>query len=198
MFYMVNNAEVAMSRHKNDTDFSQTFTEAHDKFDELAKQVQMKLSGMDRKKWDSYSQNVEAVFDVVSKKIDDATTRFHEQVEKGNYKEAAKSMGHTLQACAKGLKVAMVDLAESLGITRILRNLGIVKNSPNKIMDNLKKEVDKIGPTLVDNVKVYLDETEKDVKKFAKNTKKEASKLANKAKKSGKDAVNKAGMYMGF
>lgn len=185
MFYMVNNAEVAMTRHKNDTEFSQTFTEAHEKFDELAKQVQMKLSGMNRKKWDSYSKNVEAVFDVVSEKIDKATTRFHEQVEKGNYKEAAKSMGHTLQACLKGLKVAMVDVAESLGITRILRNLGIVQNSPNKIMDNLKKEVNKIGPTLVDHAQAYLGETKKGAKKFAE-----------KAKKGGKDALDAAKAFL--
>jgi hypothetical protein len=174
-----------MPKTKKNTEFSQIFTAAHEDFAELAKQVQMKLSGMDRKKWDSYSENVETVFDVVFKKIDEATTRFHEEAQKGNYKEAAKSMGHTLQACLNGLKVAMVDIAESLGVTRILRNIGIVKNEPNKIMDNLKKEVNKIGPTLVDHAQAYLGETKKGAKKFAE-----------KAKKDGKDALDAAKAFL--
>jgi hypothetical protein len=50
-----------MPKTKKNTEFSQIFTAAHEDFAELAKQVQMKLSGMDRKKWDSYSENVETV-----------------------------------------------------------------------------------------------------------------------------------------
>jgi len=158
----------ANNNHNVFEEVNDNFGEAKTSFEQWADEVQMKLSGMDRVKWDKYCNNVEKTFELVGEKITKSYSRFKDEASKGNYDLAAKNFGRTLKACMKGLQVAMVDIAESLGITRILRGLKIVKNDPNKIMQNLRTQIVKIEPKLSEDAKSKVRDLKKVAKKMTK------------------------------
>jgi len=168
------------------------FEDAHSKFYEYSQSIQQKLGGMDERRWNKYCEKVEQTFDMVKEQIGKANKKFHEEADKGNYKEAAKHMKKTLHGCLLMCKVAIIDTAESLGINRMLRKIGLLSKMPEQIMQNLHDQAKNIYP----DIEATAKNLGKKAEKVAGKVEKGVGKAAEKFKKLAKRAANKASDLM--
>lgn len=116
-----------------------------------------------------YINNLNANMDRISEILDNADKTFMNGCRTGNFENAFKGFMKAVKACTMMMKIAVVEVAEELGLNDFLRKKGIVEKSPINIMKEFERQLDDLQPSL----KEAAQKAAKDIKKFAKDTAKE-------------------------
>jgi DNA anti-recombination protein RmuC len=152
------------------------FQAAWDDFEKLASNVSKKLHGMDAQQWESYCKQTTKTFTKIVSKMDKLDKDLSKALDNNDHKEAAKIVKKGIGEALKFAETALVFTAESMGINRLLRKLGIVDKTPNDIMKKLRgdlgvevkekgkkaaKKIDKFVGKVADKVKKGIDKVDR-------------------------------------